>query len=133
MKAKKKYNEGGIFPPAIRALRKRAFKEEAPVYGGVLDESTVVSSRIDKKSKTEVVENLIDDLSGKVGTTGYVASAKKRAFDLVKKARKSPRMKALKRIAKRTGRVGGAIVAPPMLVNPLGLNAGSIPSEDRLM
>ena len=46
----------------------------------------------------------------------------------MKKAKKSPRMKALKRIIKRTGKVGGALVAPPMLINPL--KGGGIPNED---
>lgn len=127
MKAKK-YNKGGVLPPAVRALKKRASKKEAPIYGGVLDEATVTSTKLDKKSVGEVAESVADDLSSKVGTTGFVASARKRAFNLVKKARKSPRMKALKRIAKRTGKVGGALIAPPMLINPL--KGGGIPNED---
>jgi hypothetical protein len=128
MKAKKKYNKGGFFPPAIKALKKRASKKEAPVYGGMLNEATVTSTKIDKKSVGEVAENVADDLSGKVGTTGFIASAKKTAFNLVKKSKKSPRMKALKRIAKRTGKIGGALIAPPMLVNPL--KGGGIPNKD---
>ena len=128
MKAKKKYNKGGILPPAIRALKKRASKKEAPVYGGVIDEATVISTKLDKKSVGEVAESVADDLSGKVGTTGFIASAKKSTFKLMKKAKKSPRMKALKRILKRTGKVGGALVAPPMLINPL--KGGGVPNED---
>ena len=46
----------------------------------------------------------------------------------MKKSKKSPRMKALKRIVKRTGKIGGALVAPPMLINPL--KGGGIPNED---
>ena len=127
MKAKK-YDKGGILPPAVRALKKRASKKEAPIYGGVLDEATVTSTKLDKKSVGEVAESVADDLSGKVGTTGFIASAKKNTFKLMKKAKKSPRMKALKRIVKRTGKIGGALVAPPMLINPL--KGGGIPNED---
>jgi|DEB0MinimDraft_6_1074348.scaffolds.fasta_scaffold79213_2 hypothetical protein len=128
MKVKKKYKKGGVLPPAIRALKKRAYKKEAPIYGGVLDEATVTSTKLDKKSVGEVAESVADDLSGKAGTTGFVASRKKSAFKLLKKAKESPRMKALRRIAKRTGRVGGALVAPPMLINPL--KVGGTPNEE---
>lgn len=98
--------------------------------GGMLNEVTVTSTKLDKKSNSEVAKNIADDLSGKVGTTGFVASSKKRAFDLVKKAKKSPRVKALKRIVKRTGKAASAVVAPPMLINPLGFEDPSrIPKE----
>ena len=128
MKVKKKYKKGGVLPPAIRALKKRAYKKEAPIYGGVLDEATVTSTKLDKKNVGEIAESVTDDLSGKAKTTGFIASTKKSASKVMKKAKKSPRMKALKRIAKRTGKVGGALVAPPMLINPL--KVGDIANEE---
>ena len=47
MKAKKKYEGGGVFPPAIKKLKERAAKKKAekakPSYRGKLDEVTVTA------------------------------------------------------------------------------------------
>tara|TARA_R110000796_G_scaffold183632_1_gene300246 strand:- start:42 stop:437 length:396 start_codon:yes stop_codon:yes gene_type:complete len=131
MKAKKKYKKGGVFPPAIQALKRRAAKKESPIYGGVLDEATVTSTRLPMKGKSEVISTIADDLTSKFGTTGFLTTAQQRAFNLIKKSKHSKRAKAIKRIIRRTSKVGGAIVAPPMLFNPM--NFGEVSNEDNLL
>lgn len=87
MKAKKKYNTGGILPPAIEALRKRAAKkkkESAPVYGGLTAETTVVakapteSERIKREVNKPVGSDFtfIGDPSG-IGKIGKLAKVAK--------------------------------------------------------
>jgi len=59
MKAKKKYNTGGIFPPEIQKLKYRAAKkkkQEAPIKGGMLDETTVTAKAPTESERIERIK-----------------------------------------------------------------------------
>lgn len=114
MKAKKKYNAGGIFPPAVNALKKRAAakkKKPAPIQGGMLAETTVTakapteSERIKREVNKPVGSDFtfIGDPSGKIGQIGKVAKVAKSLL-------KSKGYKAMAKIAAKKGKSGTARV-----------------------
>ena len=68
----------------------------------------------------EIATNVADDASGSIRISDITRAVRTSpAFNLMKSAAQSPRMKAIGRIFKRTANITGRIVAPPMLVNPL--------------
>lgn len=112
MKAKKKYNQGGIFPPAVDALKKRAAKKKkksAPVQGGMLAEATVTakapteSERIKREVNKPVGSDFtfIGDPSGKIGQIGKVAKVAKSLL-------KSKGYKVMAKAAAKKGKAGTA-------------------------
>jgi hypothetical protein len=110
MKAKKKYNTGGIFPPAVESLKKRAAKKKkAPIQGGMLAETTVTakapteSERIKREVNKPVGSDFtfIGDPSGKIGQIGKVAKVAKSLL-------KSRGYKAMAKIAAKKGKQGTA-------------------------
>ena len=114
MKAKKKYNTGGIFPPEIQKLKNRANKkkkQEAPIKGGMLAETTVTakapteSERIKREVNKPVGSDFtfIGDPSGKIGQIGKVAKVAKSLL-------KSKGYKAMAKIAAKKGKSGTARV-----------------------
>ncbi len=112
MKAKKKYNAGGIFPPAVNALKKRAAgkkKKPAPIQGGMLAETTVTakapteSERIKREVNKPVGSDFtfIGDPSGKIGQIGKIAKVAKSLL-------KSKGYKAMSKVAAKKGKLGTA-------------------------
>ena len=115
MKAKKKYNTGGIFPPEIQKLKDRAAKkkkQEAPIKGGMLDETTVTAKAPTESERVERIEEgkykpigsdftFIGDPSGKIGQIGKVAKVAKSLL-------KSKVYKAMAKIAAKKGKHGTA-------------------------
>ena len=81
------------------------------------------------KSFGEIATNIADDASSSVRVSDITRAIRTSpAFNLMKSAAQSPRMKAIGRIFKRTANIGSRIVAPPMLINPL---QGDIHNLDR--
>ncbi len=105
MKAKKKYEGGGVFPPAIKKLKERAAKKKAekakPSYRGKLDEVTVTAKAPTEAEKRGAKAFIEDDRRGKEYAYATAASQSGRGFAKDEDVKKGKELK--KDTAKRLG------------------------------
>lgn len=86
MKAKKKYDKGGILPPAIRALKKRAYKKEPAVYGGIVGETTVTAPKYEGAMIRRATKDELAPINSNFSFMGVDKSGGLRALRAVFKA-----------------------------------------------